>query len=287
MIDGLRVAVIGLGLMGGSLARALAQRGVHVLGHDRNGVHLDAALRAGAVHEPLDAELGALEGVDVVVLAVPVDVTVALLERHATRFATARLVTDLASTKRSIQDTAERVGLGRCYVGAHPLTGSHRSGWSATRASMYDGARVFLCPGPRASAEAVALSHELWRSLRSGVEVLDAATHDAQMAWRSHLPHVVSTALAVTLGDAGVRRSALGPGGRDVTRLAGGATSMWGAIVQDNAPAIVEALAAYEARVRAFREALQSADAEATRAFLIAGTDWFDGDPEASPRASL
>lgn len=286
MIEGLRVAVLGLGLMGGSLARALAQRGAHVLGHDRNWTHLDAALRAGAVHEPLGADLEALEDVDVVVLAVPVDVTVALLEQHAARFATARLVTDLASTKRSIGNAAERLGLGSRYVGAHPLTGSHRSGWSATRASMYDGARVFLCPGPSASAEAVALAHELWRSLRSGVEVLDAAQHDAQMAWRSHLPHVVSAALAVTLGDAGVRRSALGPGGRDVTRLAGGATSMWNAIVEDNAPAIVEALEAYEARVRAFREALQRADGPTTRAFLRAGSDWFDGDPEALRPAS-
>ena len=281
MIEGMRVAVIGLGLMGGSLARALAQRGAWVLGHDRNAIHLDAALDAGAVHESLGADLEGAESADVIVLALPVDVTVTMLERHAAAFGAARLVTDLASTKRSIVSAAERMGLGPRYVGAHPLTGSHRSGWTASRASMYDGARVFLCPAPSATAESVALAHGLWRSLRSGVEVLDAAEHDAQMAWRSHLPHVLSTALAVTLREAGVRRSALGPGGRDVTRLAGGATSMWSAILDDNAPAIVQALEAYEGQVRAFRQALECGDADTARALLVAGNSWFDGEPNA------
>jgi prephenate dehydrogenase len=110
--------------------------------------------------------------------------------------------------------------------------------------------------------------------------VLDAAEHDEQMAWRSHLPHLLSSALAVTLRDAGVRRSALGPGGRDVTRLAGGAASMWNAIVEDNAPAIVDALSAYEERLRHFRDALARGDHAATRELLAAGNRWFDGEPD-------
>ena len=127
---------------------------------------------------------------------------------------------------------------------------------------------------------ALQLAESLWRELRAGVEVMDATVHDDQMAWRSHLPHLVSSALAVTLREAGVRRSALGPGGRDVTRLAGGSSAMWLPIVEDNATAIADAMAACERQLRSFREAVLAGDRAATAAFLQAGADWFDGEPE-------
>ena len=280
MIPDTRIAVIGLGLMGGSVARALHVRGVRVLGYDRDDTQLDAALREGVVHEPLDSTLAGLESAEVVVLALPVDAAIALLPCLASRLRDARLVMDLGSTKRSIVAAAEAAGIGPRFVGAHPLTGSHRSGWGASRASLFDDARVFLCPASDTSVGTVQLAQSFWRELRAGVEVLDAATHDEQMAWRSHLPHLLSSVLAVTLRDAGVRRSALGPGGRDMTRLAGGSPAMWSAIVDDNAGAIVEAVTACEARLRALRVALAEGDADATRRLLQAGTDWFDGEPE-------
>jgi prephenate dehydrogenase len=280
MIPDTRIAVIGLGLMGGSVARALHVRGVHVLGHDRDGTQLDAALREGVVHEALGSALAGLETAEVVVLALPVDAAIALLPVLAPRVSGARLVMDLGSTKRSIVVAAEAAGIGERFVGAHPLTGSHRTGWGASRGSLFDDARVFLCPAPSTGDGTLQLAESFWRELRAGVEVLDARTHDEQMAWRSHLPHLLSSALAVTLRDAGVRRSALGPGGRDMTRIAGGSPAMWSAIVNDNADTIVEALSACEERLRAVRVALAAGDTEATRRFLQAGTEWFDGEPE-------
>jgi prephenate dehydrogenase len=283
VIPDTRVAVIGLGLMGGSVARALAVRGVRLLGYDRNWAHVDAAMREGVVHEELPASLAGVETAEVVVLALPVDATMETLGRLAPRLARARLVMDLASTKRSVVTAAEAAGIGARYVGAHPLTGSHRSGWGASRASLFEDARVFLCPTESTTPQTLRLAESFWRELRAGVELLDAATHDAQMAWRSHLPHVLSSALALTLRDAGIRRSALGPGGRDMTRLAGGSPTMWGPIVEDNAAAIVDAVAACEAHLRAFREALRSRDAGAIREFLDAGAGWFDGEPAGTP----
>jgi prephenate dehydrogenase len=123
------------------------------------------------------------------------------------------------------------------------------------------------------------LAESLWRELRAGTETIDAAAHDEQMAWRSHLPHLLSTALAVTLREAGIRRSALGPGGRDMTRLAGGSSAMWTAIVEDNRAAIVDALDACELQLRQLRAALDGGDLATTRRFLAAGSDWFDGEP--------
>jgi prephenate dehydrogenase len=280
MIPDTRIAVIGLGLMGGSIARALHARGVRVLGYDRDGTQLDAAVREGVVHEPLDGALAGLATAEVVVLALPVDATVALLPCVAPHLGDARLVMDLGSTKRSIVAAAEAAGIGARYVGAHPLTGSHRTGWGASRASLFEDARIFLCPTPSTTAGTLELAASLWRELRAGVEVLDAAEHDEQMAWRSHLPHLVSSTLALTLRDAGVRRSALGPGGRDMTRLAGGSPAMWHPIVRDNAAAIAEALAAYEERLHAFRMALLEGDAAAARRFIESAATWFDGEPE-------
>jgi prephenate dehydrogenase len=280
MIPDTRIAVIGLGLMGGSISRALHARGVRLLGYDRDGTTLDAAVREGIVHEPLDASLAGLASAEVVVLALPVDATITMLPCVASQLGAARLVMDLASTKRSIVAAAEAAGLGPRYVGAHPLTGSHRSGWSASRASLFEDARVFLCATPSTSAVTLELAASLWRELRAGVELLDAGEHDEQMAWRSHLPHLVSSTLALALRDAGVRRSALGPGGRDMTRLAGGAPTMWYPIVRDNAAAIADALGAYEARLHALRIALMEGDAGAARRFIESAADWFDGEPE-------
>lgn len=279
-----RVAIIGLGLMGGSLARALAERDVRVLGYDSAPDSLDAAEGEGIVHERLGAQLAGIESADVVIFALPVDATIALLPRVTSRLARARLVMDVASTKQSVVATASALGLGECYVGAHPLTGSHRSGWRASRANLFDDARVFLCPTPTTSNETLRLATAFWRALRSGVEVLDAAAHDEQMSWRSHLPQVVSTTLALTLRDAGVQRSALGPGGRDMTRLAGSSPSLWMSIVQDNTAALIHSLIAMEDQLRAFRESLERESAESTRALLVDAQEWFDGAPMESNR---
>jgi prephenate dehydrogenase len=273
-----RVSVVGLGLMGGSLARALAALGVRVVGYDRDRSSLDAAVAEGMVHEPLDDTLDGVENVDIVVLATPVATTAALLTRLGDQLSGPSLIMDVASTKKSIVAAAEAAGLGPRYVGAHPLTGSHRSGWGASRASLFEEARVFLCPSATTTPQALRLAESFWRSLRAGVEVLDAVEHDEQMAWRSHLPQAVSTALALTLRQADVARSALGPGGRDLTRLAGGDPALWTGIMSDNAPAILEALAAMEEQLRLFRERLAAGE-DGVRECFADGRDWFDGEP--------
>ena len=142
MIPDTRVAVLGLGLMGGSVARALAAQGARVLGHDRNLEHVEAAQREGVVHEVLDSTLRGIETADVVLLALPVDATIRALVQLAARLPAARLVMDVASTKASIVQAAEAAGLGAVFCGAHPLTGSHRAGWGASRASLFADARA-------------------------------------------------------------------------------------------------------------------------------------------------
>ena len=270
-------AVAGLGLIGGSIAREMAARGVRVLGYDRDPAAVAAAMREGVVAAALGGDFAGAEEADVFVVAVPVFAAREVLRVAGPRLGGARLVTDAGSTKRSIVAAAEEMGMADRFVGAHPLAGDHRSGWDASRAGLFAGARVFLCPARGAGEDAVALADALWTGLGGRTEVVDAAEHDRRLAWTSHLPQAVSTALAVALAERGIGRGDLGPGGRDVTRLAGSSPDLWTDVLRDNADAVGDALAAMEAEIRALREAVGSGDAERIREGFARGRRWADG----------
>lgn len=270
-----RAAIVGLGLIGGSIAKDLAARGVEVEAYDADDAALDDAVNGGVVSCKLDASLTALRS-DVVVIATPVDTAIDVLRRLAAANHGTAMITDVGSTKGRIVAEAASLGLAQRFVGSHPMAGDHRSGWAASRRGLFAGARVYLCAPPGASAELVARADQFWRSLEAHPVPIDAAAHDDTLAWTSHLPHVVSAALALALGRAGVGRDALGPGGRDVTRLAGSSPEMWSAIAAENATAIDAALAAAEQEVASFRRVLSRADAGELHTKFAAARAWFD-----------
>lgn len=268
--------VAGLGLIGGSLARDLAALGVRVLGWDRDPSATAAALAEGVLAAPLGADLAGLEEADALVLAVPVAAAGEVLRRALPRLSRARLVTDAGSTKRGIEAAALSLGLGERFVGAHPLAGHHTSGWAASREGLFAGAPVFLCPAPGATADAVALAQALWRGVGGDVRATTAEAHDRLLAWTSHLPQGVSSSLGRALARAGVSRAQLGPGGRDVTRLAASSPEMWSAIALENADHLGPALAAAEEALRELRQAVEARDAERLSALLREAKGWAD-----------
>ncbi|HEY0022379.1 MAG TPA: prephenate dehydrogenase/arogenate dehydrogenase family protein [Longimicrobium sp.] len=267
-------AVIGLGLIGGSLARDLAAKGVHVFAGDRD----EAAVRAAA-EQGIARPLTWNEPVDVVVLAAPVVAARELPGELAGRMEGVRLITDVGSTKRSIVDAAEQLGIGDRFVGSHPLAGDHRSGWDASRTGLFVGAPVYLSPCRSTDADAVELARELWTMVGAVPEVMDAAEHDRRLAWTSHLPQAASTALSRALAAAGIARSDLGPGGRDVTRLAGSSPEVWADILADNADEVLPALDALEVEMRGLRQAVASGDRDRLRQFLASGREWHAQHP--------
>ncbi len=269
-------AIIGLGLVGGSIARDLAARGIRVSGFDAHDGHLGKALSEGIVHTALDASLAGLKESDLIVIAVPVDEAVGVLERIARFEMRARLITDVGSTKARIVATASGVGLGNRFVGAHPMAGGHRSGWDASSSGLFDGARVYLCPATEATGETLNLARALWESLGARPTCIDAVEHDRTLAWTSHLPHVASTAVALALSRVGFGRQDLGPGGRDITRLAGSSPAMWTAIARENANEIDAALAAAEDEIAGFRRALAALDTHAIRERFTSAKEWFE-----------
>ena len=278
MIAG-RAAVIGLGLIGGSIARELASRGIRVRGFDENRDALDAAAAAGVVNEALESTLQGTGDADLIVIAVPVDAAIGVLERIVPHVKAAALITDVGSTKSRIVAAAERLGLGERFVGSHPLAGDHRSGWEASRLGLFKDSRVYLCPTSTSNSVAIDRAKTLWRELAARAVVISPAEHDRRVAWTSHLPHVVANAVALTLAHAGVPRDDLGPGGRDVTRLSGSSSEMWAAILHENASSIDDALAAVEREIAAFRVAIARDDADALRRQFGDARAWFERQP--------
>ncbi len=268
------VAVAGLGLMGGSLARDLTRAGIRVLGMDGDVGAVAGARSAGAIADRFEANGAGLENVDVFVLAVPVQSALELLRSLAPHLADVSLVTDVGGTKASIVATAEAIGLGDQFVGSHPFTGDHRSGWSASRAGLFHDTSVYLCPASGVSAETIAQAVELWSAVGATTEVMDPAEHDRRMAWTSHLPQAAATAIARVLDAAGFKPRDLGPGGRDTTRLAASSPELWTEVALDNTPAMLEALGALEMDIAELRRALGQADAQHIRAIFEAGRAW-------------
>jgi prephenate dehydrogenase len=267
-------AVIGLGLMGGSLARDLAARGVRVLGFDRSEQALRSALSENVIASVLPDDFAGIEEANVVVLAVPVKAAHEVLLKAAPRLQRTSLVTDVGSVKREILQTAARVGLAEQFVGAHPFTGDHRAGWSASRLGMYNDALVYLCPSEETSPDALLVAQQFWKAVGAVTEITSADEHDQRIAWTSHLAQVTSTAVAHALAQHGILPDDLGPGGRSVTRLAAGDADMWTDIALENRAAIAAAVGELEKQLSSARAAISAADEDAVRALFTGGANW-------------
>jgi prephenate dehydrogenase len=274
-----RAAVIGLGLIGGSIARDLHARGVAVSAYDVNPRDLEAAARDGVIDRALDANLSGIEDAELVVIAVPVDAAPGVLAQVARAAHSATLVTDVGSTKSRIVAAAGALGIGDRFVGSHPMAGSHESGWRASRTGLFREARVYVCPTPNASMSVIRAANELWLELGARPTLIGPAQHDERLAWTSHMPQMVAGCLALALARAGVVRDELGRGGMDMTRLAGSSPAMWTGIALENVRALDEALAAAEGELAALRGLLARGDAADLRQRFVAAREWFEGRP--------
>ena len=249
------IAVIGLGAIGGSLMRALAAHDVALCGYD-----VDPACVARAQSDGFAAQLwtGRLtDDCGTVVIAAPVRPSVTILAALA-RSGDYALVTDVGSTKRLINVAAEQHGLGHCFAGSHPLAGTQASGWHAGRADMFEGSRVFVCPTSESSERAMSAAVSLWQGVGGVVERISANEHDTRMAWASHLPQLTASALGLALRKAGLGRAQLGPGGYDMTRLAGSDPEIWTDIAATNADLLDAPLEELIRQLREMRRYLRS-----------------------------
>lgn len=256
-----RIAIVGLGLMGGSLARALKARPSPpwISACDTSPETLDLARSCGVVDRTCTVSSDAVTGCEIVVYALPFHVLLDALERDRAAWEEDAVVTDVAGLKGPVLERARALGVGERYVGSHPMAGDHRSGFGASRAELYAGARVWLVAGG-AAVGARARVESLWRELGARPAWIGAEEHDELMAWASHGPQLVANALAGALAGREIGAGELGPGGLDMTRLAGSDARVWVGLLGANAARVVRALLAVERELAGLRGALERGD---------------------------
>ncbi|HZP81015.1 MAG TPA: prephenate dehydrogenase/arogenate dehydrogenase family protein [Chthonomonadaceae bacterium] len=261
------VAIVGVGLMGGSLGQALRARGLarRVLGVDREAGTLEKAVALGAIDAGSLDIAEAMREADGVVVAVPVGILPSLLETMAPHVRPDALITDLGSTKARIVETGTRL-FGPRFVGGHPMAGSEESGITAAHADLFTGAAwAVVRPEPFdfASDLHAARLAALVSALGGRPIALDAERHDRLVALVSHLPHVLSFAFARTVGaDEAAEQARQMAGGsfRDMIRVSAADPSLWRDIFLDNRAALLESLAAFQTQLYALQQALETAD---------------------------
>ena len=228
-----KIAVLGLGLIGGSLGLALNQAGVvkNISGYDRNSDATHLAWEIGAITEICDTAEKAVQQADLVILATPILAMPELLERIAPELKRGVLVTDTASTKVQILNWAKTLLPAHVmFVGGHPMAGRELSGIHAAEAGLFEGCTYCLTPAGQASSKGVAQLKEIVMQLGAHALVLDAVRHDRLVAGISHLPFVLSSALVQCLSRKEDWREliTLAAGGfRDMSRLAAGSPTMY------------------------------------------------------------
>lgn len=245
------VAVAGLGLVGGSLARALTRGGYAVIGLDRPAV-LRRARRARAIAEAAPTLAEALGRAEVLVLAAPPRANLALLREAARLGRPGLVITDVGSVKQPICAEAARLRLRR-FVGGHPLAGTERSGFAASSATLFAGRSWILTPGRGAAPDAVRAVAKLARAAGARPVRLAPAEHDRAVAFLSHVPQLVAWALmdAVRADPLGARNVRIaGPGFRDMTRLARSPRALWREILAQNRSEVRRALNAFRRALR-------------------------------------
>lgn len=264
-----RVAIVGVGLMGGSLGLALRQRGLaaEVTGIDANTDSLTAAQRLGAIDTGTTDLTVGVHDADMVVFAVPVSCLPSLMEQAAPHVHPDALLTDLGSVKSSIVAAGSRL-FGSRFVGGHPMAGSERSGVQAARDTLFNGAAwAIVRPEPFAletDAEAAQLA-ELIHALGAKPLALDAARHDRLVALVSHLPHALSFAFAQTIADeteAELARALAAGSYRDMMRVSRSDPALWRDIFLANRDSLLAALDSFEEKLASLRRAVEAADAE-------------------------
>ncbi|MFQ5354292.1 MAG: prephenate dehydrogenase [Thermodesulfobacteriota bacterium] len=261
-----KIAIVGVGLIGGSLALILKEKGLvrTITGIGRTMENLETALELGIVDEiTQEAALG-VRGAELVVVCVPVLKIGEVIRQALPGLSAPCIITDVGSVKARVEEDVSKITLpkGVEFVPAHPVAGTEESGAAAAFPELFDGRLTVITPGPGTSEEAAGVVKELWISAGSRVVEMDAGEHDKVFALVSHLPHVIAYNLVNTVA---AEKSLYGSGSRkaidysaggfrDFTRIASSSPEMWSDICTMNREFLVEVIESFESRLSRIKE---------------------------------
>ncbi len=269
MPDIARLCIIGVGLIGGSLALALRQAGAvgSVIGVGRSAANLEEAVRLGIIDSYSHDAATAVESADMVVLAVPVGSIRPVCEQIRDHLRADAILTDVGSVKADVVAQV-RAGFGELparFVPGHPIAGTEKSGAAAAFPELYRGRRVLLTPLEETSSEALTKVRRMWETAGAEVETMTVEHHDTVLAATSHLPHMLAFGLVDSLArqqdSDEIFRYAAG-GFRDFTRIASSDPVMWRDICMHNRSALLDAMSRFEEEMAELRDAIEQGDSD-------------------------
>ena len=266
----MKVGIIGLGLIGGSIAIDLKRKGYahQVLGVEADSVNASAALKIGLVDRIVQVEECVAES-DIIILAVPVGAAARLLPQVLDMVDDTKTVTDVCSTKELLVKTVKDHPMRRRYVASHPMAGTEYSGPWAAMPGLFDGHACIICDPQDSSCDAVKLIEDLYTVLNMRTIEMSAENHDVHTAYVSHISHITSFALALTVLDKEKDEKHifdLASGGFSSTvRLAKSSPDMWTPILSQNRDNILHVMDTYIEKMNAFRHAISDGDEEKVR----------------------
>lgn len=263
----MNLCVIGLGLIGGSLALDLKKRGFanHVFGVENNPENAAKALELGIVDDIVSLEMGC-KLADLIVVATPVNIAAKILY-GILELTDKQVVTDVCSTKHSLVKTAAFSLKRKNYVAAHPMAGTEHSGPEAAIYDLFDGKAAIICDGEQSSPEALATVKKMFEMLHMPITHMEAKSHDLHAAYVSHISHISSFALALTVlekekDEKSIFNMASG-GFESTVRLAKSAASMWAPIFNQNKSNLIEVIDTYIDNMLDFRKYISENNTEA------------------------
>jgi len=265
-----RLSIIGVGLIGGSLARALHRTGAveHITGIGRSRENLERAQELGVVDDWSQDIAAGVKGADMVLIAVPMGMYDQVFKAMAGNLGKNTIVTDAGSTKQHAIDMANKyLKHSENFVPAHPIAGTEKSGVDASFAELYDGRTCILTPLESTNSEALMVVERMWKSAGSQVVHMDANTHDDLLAGVSHLPHIAAYALVNAVhrqaNDSHDPFEFAAGGFRDFTRIASSSPHMWRDIALCNRSALLKQIDLLQQELSTLREAIGQQDGEA------------------------
>ena len=277
-----KMTIIGVGLLGASLAKACKERGLveEVAGYGRNRENLEKA-RALKIIDHCPADLAeAVKDADLIVLCTPVTTIIPLIQNMIARIRPGALITDVGSVKEPIVKEAEKlVPEGVYFVGSHPIAGGENSGLEASTANLYQGAKCIVTPTDKTNNSALEKISALWQAVGMQVINLSAEEHDFVFGAVSHLPHIVVYALMNTLGSLRTQDNRevtafSGAGLKDITRIASSDPVMWRDICLSNRNHSLDLIDRFQNKLDEIRSTIEKGDGQALKEEFMAANKY-------------
>jgi len=260
-----KVAIIGAGLIGGSIGLGLKQRKIarEVVGVSKHKKSIALALKTKAIDKG-SLSLSVIKGAELLIVATPVDTIIALKHKILKYIDKDCIITDVGSTKEEIVSAMEKAFPN--YIGSHPLAGSEKRGVINASPAIFDGSLCILTPTARTSSQALKNVKLLWKALGARIIILTPKQHDKILAFVSHLPHLIAFSLINTVPEGLLKFSSGGL--KDTTRIAASDTALWRDILLSNRANLLSAIKLFESNLTRLKSAIKANNSKAVESIL-------------------